>query len=228
MANIPFVDGNGDSRYLSSAGAGTNGDPFVPSQTMAQPTHDNLNGNANLQVGNTDVGNANPVPVSDAGGVLSVDDGGGALTVDGAVTANQGSHDNLNANANLQIGNVDVATNNPVPVKQMASAYTVWNKYVTSADMSAAAADVTDAPAAGEKICLTGLVVSVGTAMVVTFKEETSGTVVLALDLAAHVPAVVALPQVSPLKLATANKKLQAQASASGAVYITTIYHSLA
>lgn len=228
MANIPFVDGNGDSRYLSSAGAGTNGDPFIPSQTMVQATHDNLNGNANLQVGNTDVGNVNPVPVSDAGGALSVDDGGGALTVDGTVTAAQVSHDNLNANANLQIGNLDVATNNPVPIKQMGSAYVVWNKYATSADMSGSAVDVTNAPAAGEKICLTGLVVSAGTAVVVTFKEETSGTVVMVVDLAAHAPVVVSLPQISPLKLATADKKLQAQASGSGNVYITTIYHSLA
>ena len=30
--------------------------------------------------------NGSPVPVSDAGGVLSVDDGGGSLTVDGPLT----------------------------------------------------------------------------------------------------------------------------------------------
>ena len=38
-----------------------------------QSTHDNLNVNANLQVGDTDVANGNPVPVSDAGGSLTVD-----------------------------------------------------------------------------------------------------------------------------------------------------------
>lgn len=38
-----------------------------------QASHDNLNANANIQVGNTDVSNANPVPVSDAGGSLTVD-----------------------------------------------------------------------------------------------------------------------------------------------------------
>jgi hypothetical protein len=43
------------------------------SVSVLQATHDNLNANANLQVGDADVGNANPVPVSDAGGSLTVD-----------------------------------------------------------------------------------------------------------------------------------------------------------
>lgn len=56
--------------------------------TVVQPTHDNLNANANIQVGDADVANGNPVPVSDAGGSLTVDgtvtvtDGGGSITVD--------------------------------------------------------------------------------------------------------------------------------------------------
>jgi hypothetical protein len=55
-----------------------------PSASFAavQTTHDQFNANANLQVGNSDVANGNPVPVSDAGG---------ALTVDGTVTANAGT-----------------------------------------------------------------------------------------------------------------------------------------
>ncbi|NBW77009.1 MAG: hypothetical protein EBR34_14605 [Sphingomonadaceae bacterium] len=40
----------------------------------------------NVTVGNT---NAAPVPVSDAGGTLSVDDGGGSITVDGPLTDTQ-------------------------------------------------------------------------------------------------------------------------------------------
>jgi len=71
--------------------------------TVQQSTHDALNANVNLQIGDADVANGNPVPVSDAGGSLtvdgtvavssvggtvtiqepiSVDDGGGVLTVD--------------------------------------------------------------------------------------------------------------------------------------------------
>ena len=39
----------------------------------------------------------------------------GTLYVDGTVTAAQSTHDNLNVNANMQVGNADVATANPVP-----------------------------------------------------------------------------------------------------------------
>ncbi|KKK69293.1 hypothetical protein LCGC14_2935480, partial [marine sediment metagenome] len=40
---------------------------------VTQPTHDNLNANANIQVGDVDVANGNPVPVSDAGGSITTD-----------------------------------------------------------------------------------------------------------------------------------------------------------
>lgn len=48
-------------------------DSAQDSVEVFQATHDNLNLNANIQVGNTDVANGNPVPVSDAGGSLTVD-----------------------------------------------------------------------------------------------------------------------------------------------------------
>jgi hypothetical protein len=40
---------------------------------VLQDNHDDLNANANIQVGNIDVSNANPVPVSDAGSSITVD-----------------------------------------------------------------------------------------------------------------------------------------------------------
>lgn len=55
---------NLDIRDLSSA---------QDSVEVLQSTHDDLNANANLQVGNVDVANGNPVPVSDAGGSITVD-----------------------------------------------------------------------------------------------------------------------------------------------------------
>lgn len=48
-------------------------DSAQDSVEVLQATHDNLNLNANLQVGDADVANGNPVPVSDAGGSLTVD-----------------------------------------------------------------------------------------------------------------------------------------------------------
>jgi hypothetical protein len=53
-----------DIRDLSSAS---------DSVAVLQATHDSLNANVNLQVGDVDVANGNPVPVSDAGGSLTVD-----------------------------------------------------------------------------------------------------------------------------------------------------------
>jgi len=56
---------------------------------------------------------------NDSTGVISVDDGGGSLTVD------QATHDNLNANANIQVGDADVANGNPVPVSDAGGSITV-------------------------------------------------------------------------------------------------------
>ena len=44
-----------------------------------------------------------------------ISDGENSITVDGNVTTFQTAHDNLNANANLQVSNVDVTIDNPVP-----------------------------------------------------------------------------------------------------------------
>jgi hypothetical protein len=48
-------------------------DASQDSVEVFQATHDDLNANANIQVGDADVDNANPVPVSDAGGSLTID-----------------------------------------------------------------------------------------------------------------------------------------------------------
>ncbi len=47
---------------------------------VKQDTHDDLNLNANLQVADADVGNANPVPISDADGSLTIDGEVGLIT----------------------------------------------------------------------------------------------------------------------------------------------------
>ena len=48
-------------------------DSATDSVEVLQATHDSLNANANIQVGDVDVSNANPVPMSDAGGSITVD-----------------------------------------------------------------------------------------------------------------------------------------------------------
>jgi hypothetical protein len=71
-----------------------NGNPIAPAGTLTviQPNPNLLNANANMQVGDVDVGAANPVPVT------------------------QPNPDLLNANANMQVGDTDVGAANPVPV----------------------------------------------------------------------------------------------------------------
>lgn len=96
---------------------------------VLQTTHDDLNANANIQVADTDVSNSNPVPVSDAGGSLTVDannlDIRDLTSVSDSVQVLQATHDNLNANANIQVGNADVANGNPVPISDAGSSITV-------------------------------------------------------------------------------------------------------
>jgi hypothetical protein len=92
MANLQVKDGAAATKYLKATGAGSDGDPAIVEHEVTQATHDDLNLNANLQVANADVANGNPVPISDAGGALTVDgtvtvqDGGGAITVDDGAT----------------------------------------------------------------------------------------------------------------------------------------------
>lgn len=95
---------------------------------------------------------------------------------------------------------------------------------VASADASTAAS-VTDAPATDEKLVIDQLIVSVGAALTVTFKCETSGAVIVGpLYMAANTTLAIKLE--GKVKLATANKKLQVQTSGAGNISVTALYHS--
>lgn len=94
----------------------------------------------------------------------------------------------------------------------------------TSANQSASAASVTDAPVVGQKLVITDIIVSVEVAMRVDFKEETSGTILLSLYLPANGSGQIT-PR-SKLKLATINKKLQVQTSVAGNIAVTAFYYS--
>lgn len=105
------------------------------------------------------------------------------------------------------------------------SSWTSVHTVVNSSDMTTEA-NVSPAPASGQKLVLTDLLVSVDTAMSVTIKEETSGDVV-------HGPFYMAANSVVQLttrskmsKLETADKKLQAVASVSGNITVETWVYS--
>jgi len=116
-ANMQVADadvGAGNPVPVSMAGG---------SVEVTQTTADDLKADANLQVGDVDVANGNPVPVSDAGGSLTVD--GTVSLAGGAIEVTQTTHDDLNANANIQVGDTDVANGNPVPVSDAGGSLTV-------------------------------------------------------------------------------------------------------
>lgn len=95
-----------------------------------------------------------------------------------------------------------------------------------SADQSASAASVSDAPTTGQKIVVDDIVISVGSAISVTLKEETSGTVIAGPFYMAANTTQIFRPRGKGWKLPVANKKLQVQTSGAGNVTVHAGYHS--
>lgn len=96
----------------------------------------------------------------------------------------------------------------------------------TSADQHSSAASVTDAPTSGQKLVITDLLVSVDTAMSVTFKCETSAAIITGPY---YMPANSSLqltPRGKAWKLASADKKLQVLTSVAGNVMVDAVYYS--
>lgn len=104
------------------------------------------------------------------------------------------------------------------------SVFGVTGAPFASADAHSAAVAVTDAPTSGQKLVITDIVVSVDTAMSVTFTEETSGTVIAKFYMAAN--GVAQITTRSKRKLATVNKKLMVQTSVAGNIVANIGYYS--
>lgn len=102
-----------------------------------------------------------------------------------------------------------------------AATHTVTN----SADMTSAA-NVSPAPTGGQKLVLTDLVITVDTAMSVTIKEETSGTTIHGPFYMAANSSFQITTRSRMSKLATADKKYQAQASVAGNITVETWVYS--
>lgn len=106
------------------------------------------------------------------------------------------------------------------------SAHGVASVPFTSTDQSGGVASVTDAPATGKKLVITDIIFSAEAAMNVTFKEETSGTVIAGPF---YVPANFSgqfTPRSSGWKLPVADKKLQVIASVTGKIMVDVHYRS--
>jgi hypothetical protein len=95
-----------------------------------------------------------------------------------------------------------------------------------SPDQHGTAASVTDAPTTGQRLVIDDLIVSVDTAMSVTFKEEASGNIVAGPW---YLPANSGPIQITPRgknKMLTVNKKLQVVTSVAGNITVLAGYHS--
>lgn len=95
----------------------------------------------------------------------------------------------------------------------------------TSANQSASAAAVTDAPTPGKALVVTDLFVSTDTALTMTFTEESSNTVKLKAYLPANFAGQIWTPR-GKFKLSDVNRRLFVQTSASGNIAVTAVYHS--
>ena len=75
-----------------------------------------------------------------AGTITVTDDGSFNATVE------QATHDNLNANANIQVGDADVSTSNPVPTTDVGQAGTPTVNYQATAALAAQASETLNVP----------------------------------------------------------------------------------
>lgn len=118
--------------------------------TVVQATHDNLNLNANIQVGNADVANGNPVPVSDAGGSITVD--ASDLDVRNLNLTDDAVKVSANATAN--------SATNPIYVQTVSTGIlgNEIHNYDTSSDVAADTADNHDYTVAGTTFLLKSVI----------------------------------------------------------------------
>ena len=177
---------------------------------------------------------ANSAAIKTAVEVLDNAISGSEMQVDvvGALPAGTNAIGKLAANSGVDIGDVDVTsiaagTNSIGGTKDngphWTSVFGVSGAVVTSADASTATA-VTDAPTAGQKLVITDIFFSVGSAMTVAFEIETAGTEYLVFYCAANT-AYQYTPR-SKFKLGTADKKLMVDTSAAGNISVLVSYYS--
>lgn len=110
---------------------------------------------------------------------------------------------------------------------QWTSVHGVAGVPFTSADQHSVLASITDAPTSGQKLVVTDIVVSVDTAMSVTFKEETAGNAVVIGPVYMAANSTLQLtPRGKLWKLSTADKKLQVITSVAGNIMVDAGYYS--
>lgn len=103
------------------------------------------------------------------------------------------------------------------------SVYTATRTSGSSADITTAI-DITGAPESGKKVVVDDILVSSGSALLLTFQEETTNTVLLREKITADTGIHICTR--AKFKLDTADKKLKMKADQTGNVYYTVFWHS--
>ena len=139
----------------------------------------------------------------------------------------------LSSGGGIKVGVVDALPTGTNTIGATQDAGPAWTSVFgvagvpfTSADQHSAVASVTDAPTSGQKLVITDLIVSVDTAMSVTFKEETSGTVIFGPWYCSANSGPMQITLRSKKKLPTADKKLQVITSVAGNITVSAGYFS--
>jgi hypothetical protein len=94
---------------------------------------------------------------------------------------------------------------------------------VDSADASAAPVDLSAAPASGQYNVIDSLFISVGAALTVTVKCESTGVVLYKVFMGANTS--LTINEITGRKLATVDKKIQIQTGGAGNIFAVCQYH---
>lgn len=222
MANLIVLDNDGTNTYIkASSGDGSSGSPFVLDRSISL-----IASGASVDIGAV----ADAAVTTDTTGSLSGKLRGIVKWCYERTPASLGQKTKANSLPVVIASDQDafvlgagaatigvVLTSGP--------AWTILNKTVDSSDVSTIA-DLSTAPTSGEKIVIDDIFISVGSALTITITEETSGTVLYKLYMAANTSQII--KPANPRKLATADKKVKIQASGAGNVFAHCSWHSIA
>jgi len=133
-----------------------------------------LQANSGIDIGNVTINNA-------AGAAaVNIQDGGNSITVD------QPTHDNFNANVNIQVGNADVSTTAPMPVSATAVQNTASNPiFVTSSNDSSVSTNNSSSTPLGISGVFTGTseeVTGIATVSIAVHSDVASATDGLSIE----------------------------------------------
>lgn len=221
MASIPLKDATGATVYLEldSAG-GSSGSParFLQGIDAAGALDAAIPTKGILVAGKNGSGVLKPLLVDGSGNALVSISGTPTVQFASPPAVTISGTPSVDISNSVTIGAAIPAGGNTIgSTSDAGSAYSESRSTSSVADASTGGPHyICAAPSSGQKIILVDLLVSCASDLVLTFKEETSGTTLFAIDLAAKTP--FQFTPRSRFKLPTADRRIYVEASAAGTV----------